>query len=376
VIENDVLDEVEELLETPPRAPVDLPDLPFADIARALDANDSANVGGYLYRADGVGLIYGAAVNLSAGEPGDGKTTLALIAARSVLEAGGTVFFLDPEDVVERVLARSLALGAKRHDLLERFHYLAYPDMIQRTKEAVAGIAASIEGRYALVILDGVADALGSHGLDEDRAADYARWHALVPRPLASAGAAVILNDHMAKARESRGLWPRGSGHKLAAVDGVAYHVTAPTPFSRTSDGVIQLTIAKAGHIGPKKATAARILISPEDNGARINYRVERPLVEVAHDGSTAVHLGLGERILEAIAIELRHDGVAGPTRNAIADRLRAMRVRFNDKHLTPTILHLEEQGRLVRTPRPGQGHHHALPVQPQENEPPDDVLL
>lgn len=351
-----------------PAAPPEI-ELAFADIRAAL-ADDSSGTPTVFVRNDGAALLYRRAVNGLAGEPGEGKTTLAAIAAVQIIAEGGLVLYLDAEDTATRVARRMVALGGAPEQLCEALLYLPYDNLVPDTEARVALLQDLIRERdIGLVVIDGVADALGVHGLDEDRAADYARWHALVARPLAQAdNAAILLIDHVVKSRENRGGWPRGSGHKLAAIDGAIYLVNATTPFSRVQAGVVELTIAKdrAGHVGPKKARAARIFIAPVPPDGGIATRVEPPAESVTDEsgesGEPSLTPAFLELVLAAVVAAQTVDGVPGPTRARVADELRSKGVRFDKNLLTPALLALDRAKRIVRYPRRGGGHHHEVP--------------
>ena len=59
-------------------------------------------------------LFYAGAINEVHGEPSVGKTNILLAAAGAVLEKGGKVFYLDPEDSPARIIPRALSLGISR----------------------------------------------------------------------------------------------------------------------------------------------------------------------------------------------------------------------------------------------------------------------
>jgi hypothetical protein len=85
---------------------------------------------------------------------------------------------------------------------------------------------------------------MAAASLDPNKNPDVARWYAGVPRLVTVAGATLITIDHVAKdPGNQRGAV--GGGHKLAAVDGVAYRVEAAVPFGRGSSGVVKLRLGK-----------------------------------------------------------------------------------------------------------------------------------
>jgi hypothetical protein len=68
-------------------------------------------------------------------------------------------------------------------------------------------------------VVDGVTKAMVLQGLDIRDNKDVAEFLTKLARPLADAGAAVLLIDHVTKDREGRGRWELGAHHKLAGTD-------------------------------------------------------------------------------------------------------------------------------------------------------------
>jgi len=101
-----------------------------------------------------------------------------------------------------------------------------------------------------LLVIDGQTEAYGVVGLDGDKNKDIAAFLALVARPAAAAGAAVVLIDHVVKNPQDRGDWALGGQHKRAGID-VAYHVVKGRQFGRGLHGERRLIIAKDrdGHV-------------------------------------------------------------------------------------------------------------------------------
>jgi len=294
-------------------------------------------------------LFYPAATNGIAGEPGIGKTTVACIALIQAMRDGHHVGYLDFEDRPERVIARLLALGAYPDELVERFHYLTDPYDPGRIAEFVADV---VDLNLVIVVIDGIAQALGAAGLNEDVAADYAKWAASCPKPIALHGACVICCDHVTKNSDGRGLWPRGSGHKLALVDGAQYMLTSTAPFTRDHAGHITVTVAKdrAGHVGPRGAHVARIHLTPKGDGV-LDIRITPP-DGPREPGDTKPGAAITDDFLDDIVAAI--DSLTGlklpATRREIADRLRAENVAFRNDTLGGALTRLHVDGRAYLT--------------------------
>lgn len=196
-----------------------------------------------LTRTDGAHMLYDGAIHTLSGEPGSGKTWVALIAAAQSLTNSETVTMIDFEDRASRVVGRLLALGTHPHTIQERFRYIRPNTAIDTTTRTDLQHATT---GTRLVILDGVTEAMTLHGLDLNANADVATFYELLPRHIADhSGATVLMIDHVVKDGEKQGRWALGGQHKLAGIDGVAYLVKAIEPFGRGKQGHARITVSK-----------------------------------------------------------------------------------------------------------------------------------
>lgn len=339
------------------------PPIRFEDVAAALDA-DAADDPAFLVRSDGQRLLYSGAVNALQAEPAAGKTTLAGVAAVQVLEAGGDVAYLDFEDILPRLARRLLALDAARDQLVQRFHYLRPGPLTDA--DAAALVEAVARLNVDLVVIDGVAEALAAQNLDEESGSDIARWWSMLPRPLAATGAAVLIIDHVTKSKENRGRWARGSGHKLAAIDGAAYALDATVPFSRSRPGRLTLTVAKdrPGAVGGTGDVAAIVHVEPAAGGKRLVVRLD-PSFFVEEDGGPKTEPVITDElrtaVLESIA-RLTVDG-GSVSRNDILNDVRATGLHFRDKALGVCLARLWQDGEVHRANGPNRSHLYSQPT-------------
>lgn len=250
--------------------------LDVADVTALLDSDLEGESPSFLTRADGQPLIYAGKMHVFQGEPSTGKTWLALLAVLEVLGIGGSAIYIDFEDTAKGILGRLLAIGAEPAHVRERFAYVQ--------PSGGFGPAEKLElGRMLdrlnpdLVVIDGVAEALARDGLSEDRASEVVGWIERLPRWISRTGAAVVMLDHLVKAREEQGRYARGSGAKLAAVDGAAYLVRLSSAFSKQRAGAMKVIIAKdrPGGVGAIGETAALAKIEPKGDGARVIVSLE-----------------------------------------------------------------------------------------------------
>ena len=201
-----------------------------------------------LTRVDGIALFYDHAVHTVSGESESGKTWLTLLAALQLAQTGENVVFLDFEDRADRVIGRLLALGATPQQIRDHFKYIR-PDR-PLDDNGRTQLSPHLTGTR-LVILDGVTEAMTSHGFDLNSNADSASFQNLLPRWICDHGPAVAMIDHVVKDKERQDRFALGAQHKLAGIDGAAYIVKMLQPFGRGKRGLARVEIAKdrPGHV-------------------------------------------------------------------------------------------------------------------------------
>lgn len=196
------------------------------------------------------GILYPGAVHSISGEPGLGKTWIALGLLAMVLRDGRKGILVDFEDGPHTALRRMGVLGADVTSLGPPFYQR--PTGALHSDDPGLSWLVELVGvlQVALVVIDSVPEALAACSLDENFSGDVTKWFQQIARPLARAGAAVLCIDHVAKANGDHRRWPRGSGAKLAAVDGAAYTFELVEPFSTHRSGSGALKVQKDRHGG------------------------------------------------------------------------------------------------------------------------------
>ena len=296
-------------------------------------------------RTDGVPLFYRGEVHSISGEPESCKGWIILNGAKSVLELGGHVLYLDFEDGAPSIVIRLLALGVSPETIIQRFTYVRPVDPFN--PEAFHDMAKARD--YELAAVDGLTEAYGLLGLDVLSNDDAAKFLSAIPRPIADHGAAVVLMDHVGRNKETRGRYALGAQHKLAGVS-AAYSTDVIKPLSRTNEGLIKLKVDKDrhGHVrGHAEAgQIALVHITPEDNGQRVTVSLEPPEVSTSADGEFRP-TNLMEKVSRYIESE------PGANRNSIKTGVQG---KTDYKDLALNIL--VSEGYVERRSH-GQAHQH-----------------
>lgn len=220
-------------------------DLP--EIIRLSDVTEGPGIQPTLLsRVDGECLLYPRLIHWFAGEPESLKSWLALLATLQVTQRGGSVLYVDFEDVPESIKERMVNLGATEEELSRVFY--VHPEDATTPEILELYLATIRECDISLVVLDGVTEGMTAEGLGITDNSEVAKWLARLARPLAWAGPAVVVIDHVTKNAETRGRYPIGAQHKLAGI-WVAYAVDKLHDLSPALDepvtGVARISVSK-----------------------------------------------------------------------------------------------------------------------------------
>ena len=197
-------------------------------------------------RDDGAGLFYPGRTHIVAAEAEAGKTWLALAAIAVELNDGHTCVFIDFEDDAAATVGRLVTMGVGRHALgPERFAYIRPDDPLDLYGNKADLVQVLGDLKPALVVLDGVTEAMTMHGLELRDNSDVARFARMLPRWIASRGPAAVALDHVVKDREGRNGHALGGVHKLNAVDGAMYVLEPRDPFGIGLPGRSRLLVKK-----------------------------------------------------------------------------------------------------------------------------------
>ena len=235
-----------------------------------------------LKMSNGKGLLYRGRTHAISGESSSGKTWIAVLACSEVLNAGGSVLWIDYESTRNEFIGRLSSMGVSV-ELWSRVTYLS-PEHPLWDQHKNAGTIHSVnlaqlinESPFDLAIIDTVTGAMSVEGLDPNTGTDVETLYRILPGKLAKSGTAVLMLDHVTKSSDSRGKYAIGSERKLSGITGASYNLKTTTPWKRATmtplTGSFDLVIAKdrAGFVGSTGDTITTgIVTSDPDGGLRI----------------------------------------------------------------------------------------------------------
>lgn len=207
----------------------------------------------FLTRNDGQPLLYRGKCHACNGEGESGKSWFLLIACLQAIRAGEHVLYLDYEDHAETTVTRLLALGATPEEVLGQLHYMEPLEAVFtrngagiRYTPAHADLFTIID-RYnpAVIVIDGVTEAMWKHMLDPDKNGEFTLFHDNFTKPLARTGAAVSYIDHVTKDKEARGKYAIGGVHKFNVIDGAVFSFQPLTSFGVGRHGSSKISVQK-----------------------------------------------------------------------------------------------------------------------------------
>jgi hypothetical protein len=188
-------------------------------------------------------LLYPGSTNSISGESESGKSLLALVAAREVIERGGRVLWLDFEDTVRRFRSRLDSMSVPR-ELWSSIDYInpAHALWNRKTNASTGAHADFVEllarGRYEFAVVDTMTGAMSVEGLDPLSMTDVEQvYRVLTGEIVKRTGAAVLVLDHVPKSNETK-RYAIGSERKLSGITGAAFAIEVTKPWSRALGGV------------------------------------------------------------------------------------------------------------------------------------------
>jgi hypothetical protein len=225
-----------------------------------------------LTRSDGVSLLYPGTTNALLGESESGKSWVAMYAVAQTLARGNSAVFLDFEATPATVFGRLRLLGATGDQLTHQFAYVQPGEPLSEFHSQA--LTRTLTDLYpTLVVLDGVTDAMGLHGLNPLDNADAAKFDRHVLRAITDRGPALLQVDHVPRSKDADGKYAIGAQHKRAAIGGASYRVEVVMPFAPGRAGWAKLLIAKDRHGAVREvasSVAAEFHLDATDKAAPI----------------------------------------------------------------------------------------------------------
>ncbi|MCA1571976.1 MAG: AAA family ATPase [Chloroflexi bacterium] len=344
------------------------------DLGPAL-AGEGQEQPAYLLRVDGEALLYPDKVHAFNAEPEAGKSLLAQWACLERFRAGEHVLYVDFEAGPVDVVSRLLDMGAEPSELLDRFHYVRPDDAI----DAAARLRISEMLRVwpvSFCVIDGVAEALALSGWEENSGTDVIAFYQALPRLISRESICVVVIDHLVKNKDEQGRYARGSGAKLAGIDGASFKLEVVKPFGRGLSGLARLVITKDRHGWIRRVAAGGTLIAefhgisdPTTGRLTVELRPSTAVDDQGHFRPTV--------LMEKVSRFL--EGLDAPATGAAVDRAKL----GNARHVRFALDALVAEEFVARTdgPRGAKLHRSVQPYRQELEpmyapEPPDDYQL
>lgn len=317
------------------------------DLTAALDG-DGPPPPTMLARDDGICLLYPGKVHAFNAESESGKSWLALAAVAQELHAGRHALYIDFEDDDIGIVGRLQALGVGRDRIIGQLHYLRPDDPIDAVSTAALE-RLLLDHQPAIAIVDGVTEVMAQNGWSITDNDDAARFLLALPRRIARHGPAVVLIDHVTKDKEGRGRYGIGAAHKLAGLDGAAYHLEVSQPFGIGRNGASRITVTKdrPGHVRGAAIEGRfigemRLTSLP---GGAVHLTVSSH-ADAAHSRPQVRPTNLMEQVSKSVQ-ELNEAGIE-PNKSAVAGEIQAAKA-----NVLLAIDWLIEEHYLSTTPGP-----------------------
>jgi hypothetical protein len=242
-------------------------------------------------------LLYPGSTNSIYAESESGKSLLAIVAAREVIERGGRVLWLDYEDTARRFRSRLDSMSVPR-ELWSSIDYVNPAHALWSTKTNASTVAHAdfVEmlrrGRYELAVVDTMTGAMSVEGLDPNVGTEVEQlYRVLTGEIVKTTGAAVLVLDHVPKSTEAK-RYAIGSERKLSGITGASYVLEVTRPWSRALGGEpvygaaeLKITKDRPGYVRGGRSelsTVASIEVTADpDGGLRIRVVDPRDTVPV-----------------------------------------------------------------------------------------------
>lgn len=192
-------------------------------------------------RTDGEHLLYRGKSHALIADGGTGKTLVALDAARWFAERGEDVLFIDYEDTGNTAATRLKLLGTSQ-EATERIIYVSGSGHLNDNFKTLT------RRKWGLVIIDSVDESVISVTGDTNSPNDNGAvklWNHQFVFPFLSAGATVVMIDHISKGKEASKGHARGASAKKDILTGAQLFLDQISPIAPGKNGTLRARVEK-----------------------------------------------------------------------------------------------------------------------------------
>lgn len=232
----------------------------FADWSKLIAEGVNPKLPSVAEIIEGQFLLYLNEISSWHAEPGTGKSNLTVVLAMIVAAMGELVLIIDGEDHYENFFIRWNGLSGDL-SIIHRVHHHHRPTTTE-WKDLHAWVK---KVKFALIIVDGLAQLMVSDGKDETKIGDVLAFYEKMIEPLRGPDTAVAVSDHVIKGAKGNNRWPRGSGGKLGFYGGVVLDLQLGEAYSPSKEGFIKCVGAKDrwGEVAPEGIHAFNLHFEP-----------------------------------------------------------------------------------------------------------------
>lgn len=324
------LDDVRDVPAAPPPDPPEHSWRPLNLIQLAANPPEPPSIGG---------LLYPGKRTVLSGETESMKTWFALILAKAELDIGRPVCWVDLDAMGPGAMLQRLEkLGCARETIADGFHYIEPNEQLDPAKKTdLTGLIES-EG-VRLCIIDAFNPILALHQLDPNVTSDIEKFWTHIADPIAHAGAAPVLLDHVAKNPEARGKYAYGSERKASgAIVHLGFKLLETLRQGGTGRSLLSVHKDRPGFL--PRPVLGRLIVDDSTDGA-MTYQVEP---DKSHDAEGEFRPTV---LMQKVSIYLEHADEAA-TGNEIEKS-----VTGNAKALRAAIELLARDGYISRQQGP-----------------------